>query len=450
MQFSPHSYQAYAIEKVIEQKAVGLFLDMGLGKTIISLTAIQSLMFDLFEVQRVLVIAPKRVAVSTWPAEANKWDHLSLRMSIAVGSQKQRIEALEAEADVYVINRENVSWLVDHYRKSWPFDMVIVDELSSFKSTKAKRFRDLRKVLPLVKRIVGLTGTPAPNGLIDLWPQVYLLDRGQRLGKTMSAYREHFFSPGRRNGHIVYEWVLKEWAEDKIYQAIEDLCISMTAEDYLDMPPLTYNEIPVLLDPAATRAYKKLEKDLLLPFSDGDVVADTAAVLSNKLIQLANGAIYDERGSVQHVHDAKIEALSELIEESQGRPLLVFYWYKHDLSRLKAAFPSAVTLDGDDEIRAWNDGEIPLLLVHPASAGHGLNLQAGGSTIVWFSLTWSLELYQQANARLYRQGQQHGVIVHHLVAQKTIDERILAAIQNKAATQNDLIEAVKAIIRESV
>jgi SNF2 family DNA or RNA helicase len=448
MKFSPHKYQEYAIRRVIDQQALGLILDMGLGKTIISLTAIQELMFDYFSIQRVLVIAPLRPARLTWPDEAEKWDHLDLRISKVLGSKQDRLSALSRQADVYIINRENVSWLVDHYQKQWPFDMVIIDELSSFKSTKAKRFRDLRKVRPLVKRIVGLTGTPSSNGLIDLWPQMYLLDRGQRLGKTVSAYRDRFFLPGRRNGHIVYEWIPKDWAEDKIYEALEDLCVSMKSEDYLDMPDLIVNEVPVSMDDKAAKQYKRLEKDLLLPFADSDVVADTAAVLSNKLMQLANGAIYDEDHRVQHVHDAKIEALGELIEESQGKPILVFYWYKHDLHRLREAFPHAIPLYGDNDVKDWNANRIPLLLAHPASAGHGLNLQSGGSTIVWFGLTWSLELYQQANARLYRQGQEHAVIIHHLVCQGTVDERVMSALKRKAVTQDDLIEAVKARISQ--
>jgi SNF2 family DNA or RNA helicase len=450
MKFSAHSYQQYATNRILEQQALGLFLDMGLGKTVITLTAIQDLLYDLFEVSRVLVIAPLRVAQSTWTDEARKWDHLDLRIGKVLGSRAQRLAALEVQADVYIINRENVSWLVEHYQKRWPFDMVVIDELSSFKSTKAKRFRDLRKVRPLSSRIVGLTGTPAPNGLLDLWPQVYLLDRGERLGKTVSAYRERYFLPGKRNGHIVYEWKLKDWAEDAIYHALDDLCVSMKSEDYLEMPDRIENEIPVILDDKSRRQYRQLEKELLLPFASGDVVADTAAVLSTKLQQLSNGAIYNEDHGVQHIHDAKIKALEELIEESQGKPLLVFYWFKHDRHRLLEAFPEAITLQGDNDIKDWNAGRIPLLLVHPASAGHGLNLQAGGSTIIWFGLTWSLELYQQANARLYRQGQEHTVVIHHLITQGTIDEQIIKALHTKSVTQDDLIAAVKARIADVV
>lgn len=449
MKFLPYTYQQYAINKIISECNVGLLLDMGMGKTVSTLTAIQHLMYEMFNVQKVLVIAPLRVAKTTWPDELEKWDHLSmLEMSLVIGSREERQQALQRWADVYVINRENVSWLVEYYKKAWPFDMIVIDELSSFKSTKAKRFRDLRKVRPLSSRVVGLTGTPTSNGLIDLWAQMYLLDRGERLGKTITAYRDHFFVPGRRNGHIVYEWNLKEWAEDAIYDAISDICVSMTADDYLDMPERIVNEIPVPLSDKSWRQYKQLEKDLLLPFVDSDVVADTAAVLSNKLLQLANGAIYDEDHAVQHVHDAKIDALQDLNEETDGHPLLVFYWYKHDLSRLQQAFPHASVLQTPEDVKDWNTGRVSMLLVHPASAGHGLNLQDGGSLIVWFGLTWSLELYQQANARLYRQGQQHTVIIHHLIAKGTMDERVMQSLRQKACTQDDLLQAVKAEIAD--
>lgn len=449
MKFLPHTYQQYAINKIISDCTVGLLLDMGMGKTVSTLTAIQHLMYEQFEVQKVLVIAPLRVARTTWPDELEKWDHLSMiEMSLVIGSREERQQALQRWADVYVINRENVSWLVEYYKKAWPFDMIVIDELSSFKSTKAKRFRDLRKVRPLSSRVVGLTGTPTSNGLIDLWAQMYLLDRGERLGKTITAYRDHFFVPGRRNGHIVYEWNLKKWAEDAIYDAISDICVSMTADDYLDMPDRIVNEIPVPLSDKSWRQYKQLEKDLLLPFVDSDVVADTAAVLSNKLLQLANGAIYDEDHAVQHVHDAKIDALQDLDEETDGHPLLVFYWYRHDLSRLQQAFPHATVLQTPEDVREWNTGKVSMLLVHPASAGHGLNLQDGGSLIVWFGLTWSLELYQQANARLYRQGQQHTVIIHHLIAKGTMDERVMQSLRQKACTQDDLLQAVKAEIAD--
>ncbi|MTI95404.1 MAG: DEAD/DEAH box helicase [Firmicutes bacterium] len=404
-------------------------------------------MYDRFEVARVLVIAPLRVAETVWTSEAAKWEHLRhLRLSRVIGSQKQRLAALGVPADIYLINRENVEWLVNHYGKDWPFDMVVVDELSSFKSPKARRFRALRKVRPLVNRIVGLTGTPAPNGLIDLWAQVYLLDQGERLGKTVTGYRSRYFEPGRgdRSRRIIYNWEPKAGAEEAIHAKIADICISMKAADWLELPERITNVVPVNLSEKAAKQYKQLERKLLLPFAEGDVVADTAAVLSNKLLQLANGAVYDEHGGVQEIHQVKLEALADLIEAANGKPVLVFYNYRHDLDRIKQRFPGAKTLESAAEIHAWNAGDIPLLLAHPASAGHGLNLQAGGHTIIWFGLTWSLELYQQANARLDRQGQQHNVIVHHLVSEGTMDEQVMLALDTKTAGQDALLAAVKA------
>lgn len=449
MQFKPHAYQEYAIERIMTQPAAGLFLDMGMGKTVSTLTAVAGLLHDSFEVSKVLVIAPLRVAEDTWSRETEKWDHTKyLKVSKVLGPVNRRIEALRAQADIYVINRENVEWLVDHYKKGWPFDMVVIDELSSFKSSKAKRFRALRKVRPYIKRIVGLTGTPAPNSLIDLWPQLYLLDGGDRLEKTMTAYRDRYFKPGRRDPsrHIVFSWDLLPGAEEAIHKRISDICISMQARDWLQLPERIDNIVPVTLSEKTKAHYKQLERDLLLPMADSDVVADTAAVLSNKLLQLANGAVYDEHGAVQEIHDEKLSALEDVMEAANGKPVLVFYAYKHDLSRIQAKFKEAKTLESSRDIEEWNNGRIPMLLAHPASAGHGLNLQAGGHIIVWFGLTWSLELYQQANARLDRQGQTESVIVHHLVARGTIDEDVMRALEGKAAGQDALLEAVKARI----
>ncbi len=449
MIFKPHTYQQFAIQRIVEQPAVGLFLDMGMGKTVCALTAAAELLHDRFEVSRVLVIAPLRVAEDTWSREAEKWEHLRyLTISKALGSERERKAALAAEADIYIINRENVEWLVNYLGKQWPFDMVIVDELSSFKSPKARRFRALRKVRPLINRIVGLTGTPAPNGLIDLWSQIYLLDQGERLGKTVGGYRERYFRADKRNGNIIYSWAPKPGAEASIHGKIADICMSMSAKDWLDMPERMDNIVPVRLSPEARTRYDQLERDLLLPLADGDVVADTAAVLSNKLLQLANGAVYDEHGRAQEVHEEKLAALDEILDTCNGKPVLVFYAYRHDLARIQAYLQkrNPRTLNTSRDIEDWNAGRIRALLAHPASAGHGLNLQTGGNIIVWFGLTWSLELYQQANARLDRQGQQHGVIVHHLVAEGTVDEDVMKAIKNKTVGQEALLAAVKARI----
>lgn len=448
MRYKPHQYQEYATTKIIELPAVGLLLEMGLGKTVATLTAVSELMHDYFEVEKVLVIAPLRVAEDTWTREAAKWDHLTyLRISKVLGSREQRVRALEVPAHIYVINRENIPWLVEHLGKSWPFDMVVIDELSSFKSPKARRFRALRKVRPLVKRIVGLTGTPAPNGLIDLWAEIYLLDRGERLGPTITGYRERYFNPGRRNQNVIFEWVPKPEAEAAIHAKLADICVSMKSEDWLELPDRIDNVVPVQLPAKARDEYTQLERDRLIPLADADVVAAEAAVLANKLLQVANGAVYDEEHGVHEVHEAKLDALEDLVEAANGNPVLVFYAYRHDLARIQRRFPEARQLDKPEDIAAWNAGEIPLLLAHPASAGHGLNLQAGGHIVVWFGLTWSLELYQQANARLHRQGQEHAVIVHHIIAEDTLDEQVMKVLSSKAASQNALMEAVKARIR---
>lgn len=448
--FRPHDYQKIGIQHVLANPACGLFLDMGLGKTVITLTAINELMFDRYEISKVLVIAPKRVARDTWPAEIEKWNHTKhLRYSRVLGSSpKPRLRALEKPADIYLINRENVIWLVDLYQEKWPFDMIVIDELSSFKSTSAKRFRELRKVRPLANRVVGLTGTPAPKGLIDLWPQVYLLDRGERLGKTVTSYRNRYFYPGRRNGYVVYDWALKEGAEEAIYEKIGDICISMKSEDWLELPERLDRNIEIELPDKARKQYKRLERDLLLPHADGDITAGSAGILSNKLLQLANGAVYDENGNVREIHDAKLDALEDLVESANGKPVLVAYAYKHDRARIKERFPEARILDTDKDMSDWNKGEIPIALAHPASIGHGLNLQQGGNILIWFGLTWSLELYQQMVKRLHRQGQEKSVLVYHLIVKGTVDEDVMRTISRRDADQDALLEAIKARIDE--
>lgn len=414
--------------------------------------AIDNLLW-LGEINRVLVIAPLRVAEDTWSTECEKWEHLKhLRISKILGTKKQRQDALLKDADIYVTNRENVDWLVDECFSDWMWDMVVIDELSSFKSSKAKRFRALKKVRPYFKRIVGLTGTPTPNSLIDLWPQIYLLDGGQRLGKTITGYRERYFSPGRRNGYVVYNWELKQGAEESIQNRISDICISMSAKDYLDMPERIDNRIDITLPKKALDTYKQLEKDLVIELGENDITAANAAVLTNKLLQLANGAIYTETKEVIKVHDEKLDRLEEIIDTSNGKPVLVFYNFKHDYERISKMLDKLKikyqTLNTSKDIKSWNNGEIEVALLHPASAGHGLNLQYGGNIIVWFGLTWSLELYQQANARLYRQGQTNTVIIHHLIAKGTVDEDVMNALANKEINQNMLLEAVKARLKE--
>ena len=445
MQYTPHSYQQRATDLVVSKKSVGLFLDMGLGKTVITLTAINELIYDRFEVSRVLVIAPKRVAEDTWTREHKKWDHLrELRISKVLGTAAQRLRALEQDADVYVIGRDNVVWLVDHYskKKHWPFDMIVIDELSSFKNPQAKRFRALRKILGVTQRVVGLTGTPSPNGLMDLWAQVYLLDRGERLGRTIGAYREKYFRAGARNGYVVYKWEPLKGAKEQIEEKISDICVSMSAADYLTLPERIDNVIPVKLTDAEMDLYKRMEQDQLLQIEDSDVVALNAAAVMTKLLQIANGSVYSMDGTVVNIHDAKLEALQEIIDTTDS-PVLVFYSFKHDLDKILEAVSGARVLNGPEDIRDWNDGKVRVLLAHPASVGYGLNLQEGGHTIVWYGLTWSLELYQQANARLYRQGQEKPVIIHHLIAEGTVDEQAMAALQAKDTSQAALLAALK-------
>lgn len=445
MKYKPHNYQQFATDFILNQSICCLMLDMGLGKTVITLTALWQLALDSFDVSRVLVIAPKRVAEDTWPKELAKWEHLTgLTSSLVLGSAAERKAALQRKAFLYIINRENVAWLVkNHY---WDFDMVVIDELSSFKSNKAERFKAMKKVRPMVTRIVGLTGTPAPNTLLDLWPQMYLMDMGQRLGRFIGGFRDRFFLPDKRNREIIYSYKPREGAEDAIYALISDICISMKAADYLDMPERIDNRIEVSMSPKERKLYDDFQKDMVLSIGDDQLDAVNAATLSNKLLQMANGAVYGEDKKIIPIHDRKLDALEDLVEAANGKPLLVAYWYKHDLQRIKARFKNARCIDTAKDIDDWNAGQIPLALIHPASAGHGLNLQDGGCTIVWFGLTWSLELYQQLNARLWRQGQKHTVVIHHIVTKGTHDEDVMRALENKDTRQSALIEAVRARI----
>lgn len=451
MKYTPHEYQQFCEDFLLDKPAAGLLLDMGLGKTVITLTTVARWMYDRFEINKVLVVAPLRVAEDTWTKESAKWDHLQgLRVVRVLGTEAQRIRALQTDADIYCINRENIPWLVKYYGARWPFDGVVLDELSSFKNPSSKRFKAMRKVRPLIKRIVGLTGTPSPNGLIDLWAQIYLLDQGERLGRTLTEYRNRYFNPGRRNGYVVYDWVPKPGAEDEIYNKISDICVSMKACDYIKLPERVDVVHTVKLDDAARAAYAEMEKEAVLELGPDAVVdAGTAAVVSNKLLQIANGAVYDEDGRVHPIHHAKLDALEDIIEAINGRPVLVFYSFRHDLERIMRRFPLAKKLEGAAEIDAWNRGEIPILLAHPAGAGHGLNLQAGGNHIVWFGLPWSLELYQQANARIHRQGVKgERVTITHLVAEGTIDEDVMRVLARRATRQDALLEAVKARIKK--
>lgn len=451
MEYIPEAYQEYAENYCLDRNAAGLFLDMGLGKTAITLSACEKLLRDSFDLDRILVIAPLLPAKETWPAELKKWDHLKgLTYSLVVGSQQERIAALQRDADFYIINREMVVWLVEYYKKRWPFDGVIIDELSSFKSPKAQRFRALKKVRKYIKRLYGLTGTPAPNGLLDLWSQVYLLDEGQRLGKTITSYRETYFTPGRRgpNG-VIYEWLPKEGAEEAIYGKLADLCISMRTEDHLTLPEKVVVRHEVNIGSKAKGQYKQLSKDMLLPFADGDVDAGTAAILTNKLLQMAGGAVYDENGGVHVIHDSKLDMLEALIEQACGQPVLVFYNYQHERDRIKERFPQAVEVKEDDVVARWDAHQIPILLANPASAGHGLNLQFGGHIAIWYSPTWNLEFFQQANKRLHRRGQKDTVLIHLLIASGTMDERVVdVSLAGKEAGQDALLDALHAEIKE--
>lgn len=444
MKYKPHEYQSYATEFILSHPISAVFLEMGLGKSVITLSAIFDLCLDSFLVCKVLVIAPLRVARDTWPAEINKWDHLKgLSYSVAVGTEKERIDALKKQSTLYIINRENVDWLVHKSGIPFHFDMVVIDELSSFKSYGAKRFKSLLKVRPSVKRIVGLTGTPSSNGLMDLWAEFRILDLGQRLGRYISHYRNTYFKPDKRNAQIIFSYKPLPGAEDEIYKQISDITISMKSTDYLKMPEYVSNEVFVTLSEKEWKVYSDFKEDMVANLGDEEIDAVNAAVLSGKLLQMANGAVYDSENKAHVIHDKKLDALEDLIEGANGKPVLVAYWYKHDLERIKDRFP-VKQIQSSKDIEDWNDGKIPIAVIHPASAGHGLNLQSGGSTLIWFGLTWSLELYQQTNARLYRQGQRDTVIVHHIITKNTIDEDVLLALTKKEKTQDALIDAVKA------
>lgn len=450
MRYSPHEYQRFVIDYIKKNTISAVFLDMGLGKTSITLTALNDLLFDSFDVHRILVVAPLRVARNTWSSEIKKWEHLQdLQYSIVVGTEKERMAALEKRADIYIINRENVQWLVEKSGKKFDYDMVVVDELSSFKNHEAKRFRAFMKVRPKVKRIVGLTGTPSSNGLMDLFAEFKLLDMGERLGRFIGAYRANFFRPDKMNGPIVYSYKPIPGAESMIYNRISDITISMKATDYLKMPELVSSRYEVQMDDVEKQKYEEFKKDLVLEIEDGEITAANAASLSGKLSQMANGAVYSDDLTVMQIHDRKLDALEDIIEAANGKPVLVAYWFKHDLTRITERLRKLKViyqkLDSDESIRKWNEKELQVGLIHPASAGHGLNLQSGGSTMVWFGLTWSLELYQQTVARLWRQGQtENTVVIQHIVTAGTIDERILKALEQKDNTQSALIDAVKA------
>lgn len=454
MIFHPHPYQAYCISRLLSDPALGLYLDMGLGKTVITLTAIADLEYNRLQVSRALVIAPKKVAEATWQREAGKWDHLRhLRFSTVLGSEAKRVRALNTPADVWVINRENVPWLVEYCRNAWPFDMVVIDESSSFKNHKAKRFKALTWVRKYIRRMVELTGTPAPNGLLDLWAQIYLLDEGQRLGKRVTQFRERYFDPDQRTRDVVYSYKPKDGADSAIRQLIGDICVSMKAEDYITLPDCTYDDIPVMLDTKAKTAYERLEREMLLQVDESTIDAGSAAGLTNKLLQLCNGAVYDGQRQTVEIHRCKIDAFLEAVEALDGQPALVFYNFQHDLERLETALAGSGLrvrrLTGPADEAAWNGREIDILLAHPASCAYGLNLQQGGNHVIWFGLNWSLELYQQANKRLHRQGQASKVIIHHLVVADGVDEDVIAALNDKCTTQDRLMQALKARIEKA-
>lgn len=444
MRYEAHDYQKYATDFILTHPIAAVFLEMGLGKSVITLTALFDLIMDQFLIRKVLVIAPLRVARDTWPSEIRKWDHLSgLTYSVAVGSESERRTALMRTADVFIINRENVDWLITKSGIPFDFDMVVIDELSSFKSYQAKRFKSLLKARPSVKRIVGLTGTPSSNGLMDLWAEFRLLDLGQRLGRYISHYRAAYFMPDKRNAEVIFSYKPLPGAENAIYQRISDVTISMKSCDYLKLPECVTNEVPVVMNDKEMAVYDRFREDMVTKIKDKEIDAANAAVLSGKLLQMANGAVYDEEKVSCHIHDRKLDALEDLIEGANGKPVLIAYWYQHDAERIRARFPVREIKTSQD-IEDWNAGKISAAIIHPASAGHGLNLQAGGSTLIWFGLTWSLELYQQTNARLHRQGQKDTVIIHHIIAKGTIDEDVMKALRKKEKTQDALINAVRA------
>lgn len=454
-EFIPHKYQLTAINHVINVPKCGLFLDMGLGKTVSTLTAIKELKYNRFQVNKVLIIAPKKVAEGTWSKEKDKWNHTKdFRVSLVLGSQQKRIKALSVNADLYIINRENIPWIVDYLRNDWYFDTVVIDESSSFKNSRSKRFKALKMVLPKINRLIELTGTPSPNGVEDLWAQIYLLDQGTRLEKYITHFRAKYMEPNKRNRSQIFDYKIKDGVYDSIINKISDICISMKSEDYLELPDLSYNEIPVILNDKARRDYDKMERDFVLELegAEDEITAVNAAALSNKLLQISNGAVYNSSGIYTEVHDAKIEAFLELVERLQGKSLLVFYNFQHDRDRIKKALGKSdlvvkelkTTQDEDD----WNAGKIDILLTHPASAAYGLNLQEGGNHVCWFGLSWNLEHYQQANKRLHRQGQKEKVIIHHLVTQGTRDEDVMRALDNKAGVQEEIMQSLKARIKK--
>lgn len=446
--FKPYDYQAYAINKIIDNKRFGLFLDMGLGKTVSTLTAIDELKYNYLDVDKVLVIAPKRVAEDTWAQEVEKWTHLShLDVSLVLGTPKQREQALEKDADIYVTNKENTKWICERYKKSWPFDMVVIDELSTFKNSDSQRFKVLKKKWPLFNRFVGLTGTPAPKNIMDLWAQMYLIDGGERLGKFKTHFRQKYFYPTHQISDNVFNWELKDGSKDEIYSKISDVTVSMESKDYLEMPERIDTVQEAKLSKKERALYDELEQNMVIENDiddEKDIAALNSASLSNKLLQMSNGAVYANDGTITHIHDRKLELLDEIVEESQGQPILVMYNYKHDKDRLLERYSFAETLDSEDYMERWNNGEIQMLITHPASAGHGLNLQYGGSIMVWFGLTWNLEYYEQANARLYRQGQKKTTVIHHLLTENSIDQKVYDSLKNKKLNQNELMNAVKA------
>lgn len=445
MNYQPHEYQQYATDFIIKNPTAAVFLEMGLGKSVIALTAILELCLERFEISRVLVIAPLRVARDTWPAEIQKWDHLkNLTYSVAVGTANERRAALRQKTFVHIINRENVQWLIEDSGIPWQYDMVVIDELSSFKSHQSKRFKSLMKARPGVRRMVGLTGTPSSNGLMDLWSEFRVLDMGKRLGRFITHYRGQFFEPDRRNGMQVFSYKPRAGAEREIYRRIGDITISMRSADYLKMPECVMNTVPVKLDSTEYEVYEEMESKMVTELDGVEIDAVNAAALTGKLCQLANGAIYTPDGNTVFFHERKLDALEDLIEGANGKPVLVAYWYKHDLARIQERF-KVRELKSSKDITDWNAGKIPVAVIHPASAGHGLNLQAGGSTLIWFGLTWSLELYQQTNARLWRQGQQaETVVIHHIITRGTVDEDVMQSLSEKDRSQAALMRAVRA------
>lgn len=450
MRYEPYAYQEFAENFILKNPGAGLLLDMGMGKSVISLSAVEKLIRDYFTLTKVLIIAPLEPATKTWPTEIAKWDHFEgLKYSLAIGSEKERIAGLNADAEIYIINRENVPWLVNHYKKRWPFECVVIDELSSFKSSTSQRFKALKKVRPLIKRLIGLTGTPSPNGLLDLWSQVYLIDQGEALGKTLTGYREKYFVPDKRNATTIFSWKLKPGAEEEIYKRLESCCISMDSAEHLNLPERIYVTHEVTLPEKVQAQYRQLERDMLLPFADGDIDAGSAGILTNKLLQLCGGSVYDENRDVKVFHEEKLNMLECLIEEANGQPVLVFYAYQHERDKILKRFPQAVEVKADKAVERWNAGEVPILLAHPASAGHGLNLQFGGHIAIWYNWTHNLEWYQQANKRLHRPGQKEVVLIHHIGVKDGLDMLVLNnVLSEKAQTQDSLIKALRVRIQE--